>query len=170
MKKSNNIQFRDEQRGKRRIRELPRLPELHPSRRAATLDRLQLDREDQHGAARDLRRPPARAVRQVGWDVELPLVALDHELHSFRPALDDLVGREGGRGATSIRGIENGAIWVLGGRAALIVALARGIDKRVVGAVSRAEDFVLCGASVNRVERLRTRLITAHHAHWLRCG
>ena len=110
---------------------------LHLRRRAA-LDLDDLHREDQ--AAGDT---AVVTVGQAGGDVHLPLVALDHELHRLRPAFDDLVRGEGGRRAAVVGGIELGAAWPVFGAAPFVVALARGVGKRVRIAVTSAEHLVL---------------------------
>ena len=48
---------------------------------------LRFDGEDEHVAAADLGRAAAVAVGRVRGDVELPLVALHHELHGLGPPL-----------------------------------------------------------------------------------
>merc|ERR1712139_233047 len=86
----------------------------------AALDLDDLDREDEAIAAANLRRAATVAVGEVGGDVELPLVALDHDLHRLSPALDDLVRGEGRRRAAVVRRVELGAGRVLRGSAPLV--------------------------------------------------
>eukprot|EP00315_Gephyrocapsa_oceanica_P010793 CAMPEP_0185300476 /NCGR_PEP_ID=MMETSP1363-20130426/12051_1 /TAXON_ID=38817 /ORGANISM="Gephyrocapsa oceanica, Strain RCC1303" /LENGTH=102 /DNA_ID=CAMNT_0027897439 /DNA_START=136 /DNA_END=445 /DNA_ORIENTATION=- len=69
---------------------------------ARALDFHDLHREDEAVAASNFGRAATVAVGEVGWDVHLPLVTLDHELHCLSPPLDDLVRRKGGRAATVV--------------------------------------------------------------------
>ena len=93
--------------------------------------------------AADLGRAATVAVGQVRGNVELPLVALDHQLHRLGPALDDLIGRKGGGRAAVVRRVELGARRVVAGRAALVVALAGRVHGRVVRTIAGRDDLVL---------------------------
>mmetsp|Transcript_116332 Transcript_116332/g.329676 ORF Transcript_116332/g.329676 Transcript_116332/m.329676 type:complete len:260 (+) Transcript_116332:53-832(+) len=108
-----------------------------------SLDPNDLHREHEHVAAPDLRRAPAVPVAELRGDVHLPLVALDHELHRLRPALDDLVRREGRRRAPVVGRVELHALRPLLRGAALVVALARGVRQGALGAVAGPEHLVL---------------------------
>mmetsp|Transcript_16188 Transcript_16188/g.47855 ORF Transcript_16188/g.47855 Transcript_16188/m.47855 type:complete len:235 (+) Transcript_16188:1738-2442(+) len=95
---------------------------LTPRRRLrVTLDLDDLHLKDEDVAALDLGRGPAVAIAELRWDVHLPLVSFDHQLHCFGPALDHLVWRKGGGGAPLVRRIEDGAVNQL----AFVVAFAR---------------------------------------------
>ena len=59
--------------------------------------------------------------RELGRDVELPLVALLHDLHRLGPSLDDLVRRERRGLAALVRAVELGTV----DRRTAVVALGR---------------------------------------------
>ena len=66
----------------------------------------------------------------------LPLVTLNHQLHGLSPSLDHLVGSKSCGAAAVVRGVKLWAVWVVRRRSALVVALAWGIHRRVVLAIS----------------------------------
>src|SRR5688572_30240318 len=70
------------------------------------LDAEELDLEDERRVRTYVRSRAALAVRQLRWDVELPLRADRHELEGFRPALDDPVHGEARRLAPPVGAVE----------------------------------------------------------------
>mmetsp|Transcript_62885 Transcript_62885/g.124211 ORF Transcript_62885/g.124211 Transcript_62885/m.124211 type:complete len:213 (-) Transcript_62885:78-716(-) len=109
----------------------------------APFDFEDLNREDEAVAATDLGRAATVAISEVRGDVELPLVALNHELHRLRPPFDDLVGRKSRRSAAGVTAIEGGPRGVRGSRAALVVALTGRIGCWVAVARALAKNLVL---------------------------
>ena len=94
------------------------------------------------GSARGIARGSARAVQNAqcmcvckvleasaskgapGRDVQLPLVALHHQLHGLGPPFDHLVGRELARLAPVVGAVELVSVGIVGGGATLIMAEA----------------------------------------------
>mmetsp|Transcript_19110 Transcript_19110/g.48941 ORF Transcript_19110/g.48941 Transcript_19110/m.48941 type:complete len:322 (+) Transcript_19110:307-1272(+) len=72
-------------------------------RHRLALDAHNLHHEDEARGCWDLGRLALLPICQLVRDVHFPLVADDHELHGFRPALDHLVGRECRRLPTLVR-------------------------------------------------------------------
>merc|ERR1719410_3196257 len=90
-----------------------------------------LDLDNLHGEDQTPCNPATVAVGQFRRKVDLPLVALHHELHGFRPALDHLIWCEGGWGTPVITRVKLCSIWPVLGTATLVVAVTWGISQWV---------------------------------------
>mmetsp|Transcript_37416 Transcript_37416/g.105608 ORF Transcript_37416/g.105608 Transcript_37416/m.105608 type:complete len:223 (-) Transcript_37416:6-674(-) len=95
--------------------------------------------ENESVTAWDLGRPAPIAVGKVRGDIHLPLVALNHHLHGFCPALYHLVGSKGGWLPSVVGAVKLLAVH----KSSLVVAFARRVDGRMRIAIALAQDFVL---------------------------
>src|SRR4051812_44492422 len=113
-----------------------------PIKRAALTDRQQLDVENQRPGGR-ARAGGLVAVGERARNPEAHLVADDHQLDAFRPALDDAVQREAGRLAAFHRAVEHlsvrgpAAVVHLDGAVLFRVFLALAVLQELVGEARR---------------------------------